>query len=161
MSTPNAARLERAVEGLEFMVSMDIYVNETSRHADVILPAPDPLARSHYDIALYQFAARNVANYSPAVFEREAGLLSEEEVFLRLTGIVTGQGPDADTDAIDDTVAGALIAREVRHAVARSRAGTRPRSRRPWSRGAGPSGSSTCCFASAPTATASAPGPTG
>ena len=113
VSTPNAARLERAVSGLDFMVSLDIYVNETSRHADVVLPAPDPLARSHYDLALYQFAARNVANYSPAVFEREDGLITEEEIFLRLTGIVTGQGPDADSEAIDDAVAGALIARGI------------------------------------------------
>ena len=113
VSTPNAARLERAVAGLDFMLSVDIYVNETSRSADVVLPAPDPLARSHYDLALYQFAARNVANYSPPVFDREPGLIAEEEIFLRLTGIVTGQGADADTDAIDDAVAGALIAREV------------------------------------------------
>ena len=47
------------------MVSLDIYVNETTRHADVILPGPSPLARSHYDLALYQLAVRNVANYSP------------------------------------------------------------------------------------------------
>ncbi len=113
VSTPNAARLERAVDGLDFMLSLDIYVNETSRHADVILPAPDPLARSHYDLALYQFAARNVANYSAPVFERDATMLSEEEALLRLVGIVTGQGPDADTEAIDDAVAGALIGREV------------------------------------------------
>ena len=112
VSTPNAARLERAVEGLDFMLSVDIYVNETTRHADVVLPTPDPLRRSHYDLALYQFAARNVANYSPAVFEREPGLIAEEEIFLKLTGIVTGQGPDADADAIDDAVAAALIARE-------------------------------------------------
>ena len=113
VSTPNAARLEQAVEGLEFMLSLDIYVNETSRHADVVLPAPDPLERSHYDLALYQFAARNVANYSPAVFEREPGLIAEEEILLRLTGIVTGQGTDVDPAAIDDAVVGALIAREV------------------------------------------------
>ena len=48
-------------------MSVDIYVNETTRHADVILPAPSALHRSHYDLALYQLAARNVANYSPAV----------------------------------------------------------------------------------------------
>jgi anaerobic selenocysteine-containing dehydrogenase len=113
VSTPNAARLERAVAGLEFMVSVDIYVNETSRHADVILPAPDPLARSHYDLALYQFAARDVANYSAALFDREPGLIAEEEIFLRLTAIVTGQGAAADTEAIDDAVAAALVAREV------------------------------------------------
>ncbi len=112
VSTPNAARLERAVAGLDFVLSLDIYVNETSRHADVVLPAPEPLERSHYDLALYQFAAHNVANFSPPVFEREPGLLAEEDILLRLVGIVTGQGPDADTDALDDAVAGALIARE-------------------------------------------------
>ena len=59
--------MRRALDALELMVSVDIYVNETTRHADVILPAPSPLYRSHYDLALYQLAARNVANYSPAV----------------------------------------------------------------------------------------------
>ena len=47
------------------MVSLDIYVNETTRHADVILPGPSPLEHSHYDVALTQLAMRNVANYSP------------------------------------------------------------------------------------------------
>ena len=61
----------RALDGLDFMVSLDIYVNETTRHADVILPGPSPLARSHYDLALYQLAVRNVANYSPPVMEPE------------------------------------------------------------------------------------------
>ncbi|HYH61892.1 MAG TPA: molybdopterin-dependent oxidoreductase, partial [Solirubrobacterales bacterium] len=112
VSTPNTARLERAVEGLDFMVSIDIYLNETTRHANVVLPSPDPLSRSHYDLALYQFAARNVANYSPAVLERDEGLIDESEIFLRLTGIVTGQGADCDAEAIDDAVTGALIARE-------------------------------------------------
>ena len=69
VSTPNSGRLERAIEGLDFMLSIDIYVNETTRHADVILPAPEPLEKSHYDLALYQLAARNVANFSPPVFE--------------------------------------------------------------------------------------------
>lgn len=112
VSLPDAARLERALAGLEFMVSVDLYVNETTRHADVILPAPDPLSRSHYDIALYQFAARNVANYSPALLPREDGLLDESEVLLRLTGIIAGQGPDADTAALDDMVIATLAGRE-------------------------------------------------
>ena len=73
VSTPNSGRLGRALESLELMVSLDIYVNETTRHADVILPAPSPLHRSHYDLALYQLAARNVANYSPAVLEPGPG----------------------------------------------------------------------------------------
>ena len=112
VSTPNASRLAQAVEGLDFMVAVDIYLNETTRHADVILPAPDPIALSHSDLALYQFAALNVANYSPALLERDEGLIPEGEIFLRLTGIVTGQGADCDTEAIDDAVIGALVARE-------------------------------------------------
>ena len=71
LSTPNSDRLEGAVEGLDFMLSIDIYVNETTRHADVILPAPEPLEKAHYDLAFYQLSTRNIANYSPAVFERE------------------------------------------------------------------------------------------
>ena len=66
-STPNSARIERALDGLDLYVAVDIYVNETTRHADVVLPAPSPLQRSHYDLALYQLAVRNVANYSPPV----------------------------------------------------------------------------------------------
>ena len=79
----------------------------------MVLPAPDPLARPHYDLALYQFAARNVANYSPAALPADDGLLSEEEVLLRMTAIVTGQGADADTEVVDDAVAAALVAREI------------------------------------------------
>ena len=55
------------------MVSVDIYVNETTRHADVILPAPEPLAKAHYDAALYQLAVRSVANWSPPVIDPPDG----------------------------------------------------------------------------------------
>ncbi|MGI8558294.1 MAG: molybdopterin-dependent oxidoreductase [Solirubrobacteraceae bacterium] len=112
LSTPNSARLTRALEGLEFIVSLDVYVNETSRLADVILPGPSPLERSHYDLALYQFAIRNVANYSPALFEAPAGMPQEWETLLRLAAIVAGQGPEADVDGLDDLVAGELARRE-------------------------------------------------
>jgi len=113
VSTPDAERLDRAIAGLDFMVSLDIYVNETTRHADVILPGPSPLARSHYDLALYQLAVRNVANYSPPLWEPEADLEPEWQALLRLTAIVTGQGADADIDAIDDFVIDGLIQRAV------------------------------------------------
>jgi anaerobic selenocysteine-containing dehydrogenase len=86
-------------------------VNETTRQADVILPAPEPLEKSHYDVALYQLAARNVANYSPAVFEREGP--AEWEIFMRLAGIVAGEGPNGDVAAFDDMVIQTLIQREV------------------------------------------------
>jgi anaerobic selenocysteine-containing dehydrogenase len=113
VSTPNSARMRRALEGLDLMVSVDIYVNETTRHADVILPAPSPLYRSHYDLALYQLAARNVANYSPAVLEPDDSQMPEWRTLLRLAGIAAGQGPDADLDAFDDLVIGQLVAREL------------------------------------------------
>src|SRR5205085_1441971 len=106
VSTPNAARLTRAIEGLDFMLSIDVYVNETTRHADVVLPGPSPLERPHYDLALYQLAVRNVANYSPPVLEPTVP--GEWETLLRLTGIVTGQGPNADIAAIDTFVASQL-----------------------------------------------------
>jgi anaerobic selenocysteine-containing dehydrogenase len=112
VSTPNSARLEEAIESLEFMLSIDIYVNETTRHADVILPAPGPLEKSHYDLALYQLAIHNVANYSPPVLEPEDGLMDEWEVLLRLAGVVSGQGPNADIEALDELVARTVIARE-------------------------------------------------
>jgi anaerobic selenocysteine-containing dehydrogenase len=111
LSTPNSHRLEGAVEGLDFMVSIDIYVNETSRHADVILPAPEPLEKAHYDLAFYQLSTRNIANYSPAVFEREGP--AEWEVFMRLAGVIAGQGPNADVPLFDDMVIQTLIQREV------------------------------------------------
>ncbi|HZI91989.1 MAG TPA: molybdopterin-dependent oxidoreductase [Thermoleophilaceae bacterium] len=111
-STPNSERLERAVQGLDFMLSIDIYVNETTRHADVILPAPAPLEKPHYDVALYQLAARNVANYSPPALPRN-GVPEEWETLGRLTGIVSGQGPDADLDALDDLVIITMLRREL------------------------------------------------
>jgi anaerobic selenocysteine-containing dehydrogenase len=111
LSTPNSDRLEGAVEGLDFMLSIDIYVNETTRHADVLLPAPEPLEKAHYDLALYQLATRNVANYSPAIFEREGP--AEWETFMRLAGVIAGQGPNADVALFDEMVIQTLIQREV------------------------------------------------
>jgi len=111
VSTPQSERLDSALPELDFMVSLDIYVNETTRHADVILPGPSPLARSHYDLALYQLAVRNVANYSSPAMEPEPDLEPEWRQLLRLTAIVSGQGADADLDALDDFVIDALIQR--------------------------------------------------
>ncbi|MBT8240973.1 MAG: molybdopterin-dependent oxidoreductase, partial [Acidimicrobiia bacterium] len=72
-SNPNMGRIDRAFRSLEFTVSVDPYINETTRHADVILPPPSPLQKSHYDLALLQFGVRNIANYSPAVLPLEDG----------------------------------------------------------------------------------------
>jgi anaerobic selenocysteine-containing dehydrogenase len=105
VSTPNSARVAAALERLDFMVAIDIYVNETTRHADVILPGPSPLQRSHYDLALLGLAVRNVANYSPPALVPEPDMVEEWETLLRLTGVVTAQGPNADVAAIDRFVA--------------------------------------------------------
>jgi anaerobic selenocysteine-containing dehydrogenase len=96
------------------MVSLDVYVNETTRHADVILPAPSPLRRSHYDLALYLFAVRNVAHYSPPVLPPEPELPDEWVTLLRLTGVAAGLGPAPDVASLDDGVARFLIERELK-----------------------------------------------
>jgi anaerobic selenocysteine-containing dehydrogenase len=109
LSTPNASRLDQAVQTLDLMVSLDVYLNETSQHADVILPGPAPLERDHYDLTFTQLSVRNMANWSPAVSETD--LLQEWQTLLRLVGIVTGLGPHADIAALDDAIASETAAR--------------------------------------------------
>jgi anaerobic selenocysteine-containing dehydrogenase len=116
LSTPDGDRLERALASLDFMVSVDIYRNETTRHADVILPAPSQLVRGHYDIALSSLAIRNVANYSPPLFDLEPDEMHEWEILLRLANIVSGAGATADPHALDD----AVVSQQVEKAVGRS-----------------------------------------
>jgi anaerobic selenocysteine-containing dehydrogenase len=109
VSTPNGGgRLDAALESLEFMVSVDIYVNETTRHADVILPAPDPLMKSHYDVALLQLSLRNVANYSPPVVEL-VGQPDEWEILCKLALIFQGMGAHADPSIVDDLAIRGLV----------------------------------------------------
>jgi anaerobic selenocysteine-containing dehydrogenase len=84
LSTPDGRRLEQALPGLDFMVSIDPYLNETTRHAHVILPPTSPLERSHYDLALNAFAVRNIARYSPPVFERSAAQRHDWEICVEL-----------------------------------------------------------------------------
>ncbi len=114
LSTPNGARLARALDSLEFMVSLDVYLNETSRHAHVILPGLSPLETCHYDMAFSQLAIRNAARFSPPVFERPAGAPYEWQTVLRLTGLLSGAGPQCDTNVLDDLVMLNLIERETK-----------------------------------------------
>ena len=102
LSAPNGARLAGALEQLDFMVSMDIYLNETSRHADVILPGLSPLEEAHYDVAFTQFSHRNHARYSAPVLTRAAGVPQEWESMLRIAAIAGGLGARADITALDD-----------------------------------------------------------
>ena len=109
LSTPNSQQLDAAFEELEVMISIDIYLNETTRHADVILPPPSQLQRSHYDLLLLQFAVRNVANFSEAVLPLEPGQPDEWEIIARLALIAQGQGVDADPGAVDDLSLAAIV----------------------------------------------------
>jgi anaerobic selenocysteine-containing dehydrogenase len=112
LSAPDGARLAAALDGLELLVCVDAYLNETTLHADVVLPAPSPLARSHYDWTLTSFMVRNVAHYSPPAVPLPNGVLDEWEVLLRLAGIAAGwPGTPA---AWDDAVAAQAAERAVR-----------------------------------------------
>ena len=109
LSTPNGAQIEQAFSSLDFMVSVDIYLNETTRHADVILPPPSHLERSHYDLIFTSFAVRNIANYSEAVFERPEGDPDEWEILAKLAGIAQGLGAGIDPAVVDDFIFNSLF----------------------------------------------------
>ena len=109
LSTPNTLALEESMKSLEFMVSVDIYLNETTRYADVILPSPSQLERSHFDLVFTGFSVRNVANYSEPVFERAADQPDEWEILLKLAGIAQGMGADVDVALVDDFTLNAFI----------------------------------------------------
>ncbi|WP_030170669.1 MULTISPECIES: molybdopterin-dependent oxidoreductase [Actinomycetes] len=84
-STPGGSRLDGALANLDFMVSLDFYINETTRHADIILPPTMILERDHYDLVFHQLAVRNTARFSPAVVEKSAGAKHDWEIFRDLT----------------------------------------------------------------------------
>ncbi|MGQ4598747.1 molybdopterin-dependent oxidoreductase [Nocardia sp. R6R-6] len=110
LSAPSGARLDAAFAQLDFMVSVDRYVNETTRHADVILPPPRATQSPHYDFALLQFAVRNYARYSRPLVPLGARP-SEPAVLARLAAALTGRphnGADPLT-AVDELVIAGLL----------------------------------------------------
>jgi len=82
LSTPNGGQLDRAIAGLEHVVCVDFYVNETTRHASVILPPPSPLERPHYDVAFHHLAVRNTAKYAPPLFAPKG--MPEHRILIEL-----------------------------------------------------------------------------
>ena len=102
LSTPDAETLDKALDGLDFMVSIDIYCNETTRHADVILPPPSPLERSHYDISFTNLSVHNFAHYSPPTFSTDAP--SEADLLAKFAMILQGQGIQSDPKELDRMV---------------------------------------------------------
>lgn len=90
LSTPNGARLDRALRGLDFFVAIDFYLNETTRHAHLILPPSSPLEREHYDLVFHTLAVRDTAKYSPALFPRPRDARHEWEILNALTTRLQG-----------------------------------------------------------------------
>ncbi len=84
LSTPDGARLDEAIAGLEFRVAVDIYLNETTRHADVVLPPTTTLERDHYDLAFHALAVRNTARFSRAVLPKADDARHDWEIFRDL-----------------------------------------------------------------------------
>lgn len=109
VSTPHAAQLDAALAELEFMVSVDIYLNETTRHANVILPSPSALEKDHYDIGLLIYAVRNIANYSEPVLTPDASMPQEWEILVTLGAILQGLGTDVDPSVIDDQILTGMV----------------------------------------------------
>ncbi|MEZ4217664.1 MAG: molybdopterin-dependent oxidoreductase [Myxococcota bacterium] len=103
VSAPNARRIDRALAGLEHMVAFDYYLNETTRHAHVVLPPTPPLANDTYDLALLHFAVRNVAKWSPAAIEPEDGTRPVWRSLLDLAKQLLGAGA-LTTEQADDLV---------------------------------------------------------
>lgn len=84
LSTPNGEKLDEALAQLDFMVAIDYFVTETSRHANIILPPASPLEREHYDVTFNGFAVHNVAKYSPALFTKHKDARHDWQIYLEL-----------------------------------------------------------------------------
>src|SRR6185369_10217093 len=93
LSTPNGRELDRALASLEFMVSLDYYINETTRHAHIILPPTSSLERDHYDLAFHLLAIRNTAKFSPALFAPDDDARHDWEILLELETRIKHDGP--------------------------------------------------------------------
>ena len=114
ISAPDAGRLDRALPLLDAMICIDNYLNETTRHADVILPGLSPLEQPHCDEAIWGFALRAVARWSPPIFD-PGDRPHEWEICLRLGAILGGMPADSvDVDTLDDEM---WLARAARHGV--------------------------------------------
>jgi anaerobic selenocysteine-containing dehydrogenase len=84
LTTPNGLQLDEAFEKLDFVVAVDFFITETSRHADIILPPVTALERDHYDVVFHNFAVRNSTKFSPAIFPPEANSKTDWQIYLGL-----------------------------------------------------------------------------
>jgi anaerobic selenocysteine-containing dehydrogenase len=109
LSAPNGPRLDRAFQDLEFMVCVDPYLNETTRHAHVILPPPRILQMPHYDFLMQIVTVRNYTRYSPPILPLEPDQRSEAEIWARLTLIAAGAGAAADPAMLNEGIISQLL----------------------------------------------------
>ncbi|WP_238431364.1 molybdopterin oxidoreductase family protein [Streptomyces cavernae] len=113
LSAPDGDRLDKALGSLDFMVSVDPYLNETSRHADVVLPPPPPSQSAHFDFAFNTLAVRNQVRYNRAAVPLESGRMAETEILARLVLAATGMH-GADPSAVDAMVIDTTLAKAVK-----------------------------------------------
>lgn len=113
LSVPDGNRLDKALDSLDFMVSVDPYLNETSRHADVVLPPPPPSQSPHHDFAFNTLAVRNQVRYNRPAVPLEPGRMAETEILARLVLAATGMH-GADPSAVDDLVIGQTLGKAVK-----------------------------------------------
>lgn len=96
LSSPNGTQLEKALEQLDFMVSIDIYLNETSKYADIILPPQTGLESEHFDIVFNNLAVRDTAKYSRPLFQSSEGSKADWEIFKELTKRMKPLSPEEE-----------------------------------------------------------------
>lgn len=111
LSSPNGERLSASLDKLDFMISIDIYLNETTRHADLILPGSSPLEDMHYDIVFQQFSHRNHTRYSEPVMPRQNDHPEEWQILLRIAAIAQGMGAQVDVNQLDSDMLAAELQR--------------------------------------------------
>src|SRR6478672_1433730 len=111
LSAPDGDRLDKALDGVAVMVSVDPYLNETTRHADVILPPPPPSQSPHFDFALNNLAVHNNVRYSPPPLPLD-GRPDEAEILSRIALILYGIGVDGDPSLVDEQVIATTLAKE-------------------------------------------------
>ncbi len=109
LSAPNGKRLAAALPELEFMLSVDIYLNETTRHADLILPSTVQLEHENYDFLFQSTSIRNMARHSPAFFAPEPGAQEHGRILLELAARVNGISADALDDAMLEQMLAGLV----------------------------------------------------
>lgn len=111
LSAPDSAKIQAALPELEALICVDNWINETTRHADVILPGLSPLENAHFDDLILNWAVRSFGNYSPPVFPVAPGRPEEWEILLTLAGICTGQrSADFEVEQLDTLFYNGLVA---------------------------------------------------